>query len=222
MCGVRRKTPLLQPLVNFRLAKTGYRATAARLGARVGTLAADAARHNIPERARTPSELQTRCARCYLSSQFHSPRQMTAAIEARTEQAPLLGWWQLVSCEVEFQASGHRAPMYDTPTNGFLVFASDGRVMTVVEALRRDEPARDPESAHGMAYAGRYRVEGQHWLTEIDAACNVGWRGAIQERWFRIESDRLHVRSGWCVSPPHGGATIRVWLVWQRPTATAA
>jgi hypothetical protein len=142
---------------------------------------------------------------------------MTSPIEAPIEQAPLLGWWELVSCEVEFQTSGRRAPMYETPTNGFLVFAPEGRVMTVVETLRLPEPAPDPERAHGMAYTGRYRVAGDRWLTEVDAACNVGWRGAIQERWFRIESDRLHVRSAWCVSPPHGGATIRVWLVWKRP-----
>ena len=110
--------------------------------------------------------------------------------------------------------------MYDAPAQGYIVFSPEGRMMTVVEAERRQTPAGDREPAQGyrgMAYTGRYRVTGDQWLTDVDAASIVGWTGSIQERTFRIESGRLHVCSAWCVSPLHGSRTVRAWLIWKRP-----
>ena len=133
-----------------------------------------------------------------------------------SKHVALLGWWELVSCEVEFQASAERVLMYDTPAHGFLVFEPGGRMMALVEARYSD--ARAPR---GMAYTGRYRVNGNQWLTDVDAACGMEWTGSIQERFFEIESDRLHVCSAWCVSRHHGGETVRAWLVWKRMTGPA-
>ncbi len=146
-------------------------------------------------------------------------------MEARSEPAPLLGWWQLVSCEVEFQASGRREPMYGTSAHGYIVFAPEGRLMTVIEAADPSPPTRDREDTpgqRGVAYAGSYRVEGNHWFTHIEAASIVDWTGTVQERSFRIELGRLHVCSGWTLSPLHGGQSVRAWLVWERPTDAAA
>jgi hypothetical protein len=142
-------------------------------------------------------------------------------MEARSELAPLLGWWKLVSCEVELQATGSHEPMYDTPAHGYLVFAPEGRMMTVIEAAHRTADARHREyvdGQRGTAYTGSYRVSGDQWFTQVDAASLVGWTGTLQERSFRIVSGRLHVCSAWCVSPLHGGQTVRARLVWERPT----
>src|SRR5689334_20432493 len=97
---------------------------------------------------------------------------MRLPMEARSEPAALLGWWQLVSCEVELRASGQRRPMYDAPARGYIVFAPDGRMMTVVEVLHRRSNDNMPAS-RGMAYTGRYQVTGDQWLTQVDAASNV-------------------------------------------------
>jgi hypothetical protein len=136
-------------------------------------------------------------------------------MQQRSEHAALLGWWQLVSCEIELQSSGQRRPMYDAPACGYIVFAPDGRMMTVVEVLDR-HPTHNTPASHGMAYTGRYQVTGDQWLTQVDAASHVEWTGTLQERSFRIESDRLHVCSSWCQSPLHGGQTVRAWLIWKR------
>ncbi len=163
-----------------------------------------------------------------ISHTFH-PTDHTTSMNSPTESpsqlAQLLGWWQLVSCEVELQESGSRAPMYDSPACGYIVFAPDGRMMTVIEAVDRDPHFADgerPPAWHGMAYTGRYRVAGNRWLTDVDAASIAGWKGTVQERSFRIESDRLHVCSDWCLSPQHGGQTVRARLVWKRQEEAAA
>ena len=139
--------------------------------------------------------------------------------------ASLLGWWQLVSCEIELQASDTREPMYDAPAHGYLVFAPDGRMMTVIGVLQNGahaDPGTWPNASRGVAYTGRYRVEGNRWLTEVDVDSLPGWTGSIQERSFLIETDRLHVCSAWCVSPLHGNQVVRARVVWKRPSECAA
>jgi hypothetical protein len=150
---------------------------------------------------------------------------MSSVRETAIGYGPLVGWWELVSCEVQFQASGSRAPMYDAPARGLIVFGQDGRVMTVIE-VEQDTPRPDHlhrlPASRGMAYTGRYRVDGDRWLTEVDAALIEGWTGSIQERWFRVEADCLHVCSAWCVSPLHADQVVRAWLQWKRPLQQGA
>lgn len=143
---------------------------------------------------------------------------MKSSAEPASDHAPFLGWWRLVSCEVEFRVSGQRKPMYDSPACGFLVFDTTGRMMTVIEPLKHEvlEDNRKPrEARRGMAYTGRYHIEGSQWRTEVDASL-IGWTGSVQERSFTIESGRLHVCSNWCVSPLHGDEVVRARLVWER------
>jgi hypothetical protein len=147
---------------------------------------------------------------------------MSSAIKARSEPVSLPGWWQLVSSEVEFQKSGRRVPMYDRPARGYIVFAAEGRMMVVVEVRDDEAPAagRTPVPGdRGMAYTGRYQVEGSRWVTQVDAASLPGWTGSVQERTFHIDGNQLHVCASWCISPLHGGQTVRAWLVWERLTA---
>jgi hypothetical protein len=144
---------------------------------------------------------------------------MNSPPETPTDPSRLLGTWQLLSSEVELQDCGDRIPMYESPAVGYLLFAPDGRMMTVVEVPPDRPRAGEREQIHGyrgMAYTGRYRVHGNQWLTDVDVASIPGWSGSLQQRSFHLESDRLHVCSDWCVSPLHGGRTVRAWLIWQR------
>jgi hypothetical protein len=143
---------------------------------------------------------------------------MHSTINSSCARAPLIGWWQLVSCEVEYRDSGIRAPMYEYPAHGYIVFTPEGRMMTVIEVVRDNpsDPSREDSGFLGAAYTGRYFVNGSQWQTQVDAASIAGWTGSLQERSFRIESDRLFIISDWCLSPLHGGQTVRAWLVWKR------
>ena len=136
-----------------------------------------------------------------------------------TTLSSLLGWWQLISCDIEFQASGRLQPIYGTPASGYIYFDANGQMMTVIEALGPDPriPIVEAEqSRRGMAYAGSFQLMGNQWVTQVDAACNVGWTGTVQRRWFRVEGDHLLVHSDWGGSPQHSADSIRARLVWKR------
>jgi len=136
----------------------------------------------------------------------------------------LFGTWELASAEIEYQDSGERNPMYSAPAVGFLLFNSDFYMLTVVEVrlARTTAPklSPPPPGAHGMAYAGRWRLAGEELYIAVDAASLEGWTGSVQRRSVRVECGRLFLHSDWCQSPLHGNRIVRAWLVWQRFTAT--
>jgi hypothetical protein len=132
----------------------------------------------------------------------------------------LLGWWSLTSNEIEFRDGGARESMYGSPSRGYLIFTAEGRMMTCIEAEGRSPPTTEAEYARAFcstcAYSGLYRVEGNRWQTVLDACWNPGWSGTLQERFFRIEADALHVTSPWYVSPLHSGREVRAHISWKR------
>ena len=46
-----------------------------------------------------------------------------------------------------------------------------------------------------FAYTGRYRLEGNMWVTKVDAAWNPAWDGTDQVRYFVLDGDHLEVTS---------------------------
>ncbi len=136
--------------------------------------------------------------------------------------ASLLGWWRIVSNDVEFHSDGRREPMFGTAPRGYLIFTADGRMMTYVEAVGRTEPTTDSECARAYrsmcAYSGTFHVEGSKWITAVDMSWNSAWAGTQQARhfWLDRDQDRLHVASDWYSSPLHAGQLTRAHLVWER------
>jgi hypothetical protein len=64
-----------------------------------------------------------------------------------------------------------------------------------------------------FAYTGRYRLEGNMWITKVDAA----WDGTDQVRYFVLDGDHLEVTSMWQSSPNLPGAPVsRGILFWER------
>lgn len=117
----------------------------------------------------------------------------------------LLGSWRLVSYEREYQATGEREyPMGKAPT-GYIQFLPDGRMAVVITGEGRTVPTTDQERA-GLfntlvAYTGRYRVEGDKWVTTVDVAANPALVGTEQSRSFRITGERLQEMTGWLARP---------------------
>jgi len=149
---------------------------------------------------------------------------MEQSLTAKSDAAStvlLQGWWRLLSSEVEFRDSHEREPMYGVPAQGYLIFTPEGRMMAYVEACGRKAPTTDKERAgayHSMAaYSGRYRVEGDRWITSVDVAWNADWLGTEQDRRFLLQSDELFVVSPWYSSPLHADRVVCAHLHWARP-----
>jgi Lipocalin-like domain len=133
----------------------------------------------------------------------------------------MIGTWKLVSQEVEIQATGEKAPALGKSPTGYAIFTAEGRMMTVITADGRKSPTTVQERAdllnNMVAYTGKYRLEGDKWITAVDAAWNPEWVDTEQTRFFKIEGDRLEVVSQWRVMPnwPEKGMQRSI-LVWEK------
>ena len=132
----------------------------------------------------------------------------------------LIGIWKMVSWDVEFQDSGERRAVGGANPLGYLILTREGRMMTVGEADGRKTPQTEAERATAfqtmIAYSGTYRIEGDKWITKVDAAWNPAWRGTDQARSFRFDGDRLSVISMWQPNVNFGGRVARAILSWER------
>jgi hypothetical protein len=121
------------------------------------------------------------------------------------DNAKIQGAWKLVSYEVEVQATGEMMlPMGKKPT-GYVIFTPESRVWFVLTGDGR-KPANTVEEKAALldslvAYAGKYRLEGDKWITTVEVAWNPAWVGTEQSRPFKVEGTLLQVLTPWRVMP---------------------
>jgi hypothetical protein len=113
----------------------------------------------------------------------------------------LLGTWRLVSFGMEVQGHPDKTfPMGKMPV-GYISFMPDDRMAVVITAEGRKPAASDQERAalynSLVAYVGRFRVEGDRWITTVDASANPAWVGTEQPRTFKIAGDNLQETTPW-------------------------
>ena len=121
------------------------------------------------------------------------------------DREKVIGIWKLVSHEIEIQATGQKEPAYGRSPTGYAIFTAEGRVMFVLTGEGR-KPAQTIQDRATLldtltAYTGRYRIEGDKWITTVDVSWNPEWLGTEQTRFFKIDGDRLHVTSTWRTLP---------------------
>ncbi len=131
---------------------------------------------------------------------------------------PLVGTWRLVSFQMEHQGSGEKTfPMGRTPA-GYLSFMADGRTAVVITGEGRKAPSSDAERAalynSLVAYTGAYRIEGDQWITSVDASANPAWVGTQQPRSFKVNGDTLQETTPWF--PRADKTMIRVFNTYTR------
>ena len=133
---------------------------------------------------------------------------MVVAASFAADRDVLVGNWRLVSFEREYQATGEREyPMGRTPT-GYILFLPEGRMAVVITGEGRKAPTTDQDRAglfnSLVAYTGRYRVDGDKWITTVDVSANPAWVGTEQTRAFRVTGDRLQEMTAWAPAPTTG------------------
>jgi hypothetical protein len=109
------------------------------------------------------------------------------------ERPALVGIWKLLSYETEFQDGSPKRAMFGEHPTGYIIFTGEGRLMAVIEAEGRKAPSNDVDRAALLktliAYSGKYRIDGQRWITSIDTAWNPAWDGTDQVRTFHGHID---------------------------------
>jgi hypothetical protein len=118
---------------------------------------------------------------------------------------PLVGTWRLVSFEGEIQGTTDKLYSMGRAPVGYLSFMPDGRMAVVITAEGRKAGASDQERAalysSVIAYAGRFRVEGDKWVTSVEASANPAWVGTEQPRSFKVDGNTLQEETPWFPRP---------------------
>lgn len=136
--------------------------------------------------------------------------------------AELIGSWRLVSFELE-ATDGTISFPYGKDLTGYLFYNEQGYMSSAfMSAARSDVVGEDLASAaetssydQFMAYCGGYRVLGDKITHRVEVASLEVWIGTLQERWFKIDGDRLELLT----APLSVGGDAPVGrLVWERST----
>jgi Lipocalin-like domain len=132
----------------------------------------------------------------------------------------LVGTWKLVSIQFEFDDTKERVDMYGPNPLGYLVLTDNSRIMALVTASGRTSPSEDADSARlfksMMSYAGKYRIDGDRFVTTIDVAWHPGWMGTVQTRSFRIEGDRFSITTDVQTHPMFEARRGKGVIIWTR------
>src|SRR5215475_15933964 len=90
----------------------------------------------------------------------------------------LVGTWRLVSRQVITENSPPQ-DVFGAHPKGFLILTSEGRSMVLTTAETRRPGMGEAERAalhkSMLSYAGRYRVEGQDFITTVEVSWNEEW-----------------------------------------------
>jgi hypothetical protein len=114
----------------------------------------------------------------------------------------VVGTWALVSYTQQAPGAAPVKIWGEKPT-GYLTYLPDGHMFIVLGAEKRspagagaEGQARRAKLLDGLtAYAGTYTVEGDKIVHRVEVAWLPEWEGTKQPRWFKLEGDRLSVRT---------------------------
>jgi hypothetical protein len=130
----------------------------------------------------------------------------------------LVGNWKLVSWQVV--SDGEAKDLFGPRPRGYLLLTREGRAMALTTAQDRTPGESEAERAalhkSMLAYTGKYRLEGDEFITTVDISWNEIWNGSEQRRRFRIESNKLFIESAPAPSILFPGKVDFRRLVWER------
>jgi len=132
----------------------------------------------------------------------------------------VLGNWRMVSFFTEDVETKARNNLYGEQPRGFIGFTPTGRFFAVVTTAGRTAPKAMEEQAAAfrstIAYSGKYRLEGDKFITKVDVAWNEAWVGTEQVRFWRIEGDKLHIQSAPIPNPNEPEKKAIAILIFER------
>jgi lipocalin-like protein len=123
-----------------------------------------------------------------------------------------------VSLQTRIEDTGEVFDPYGPDPRGEIVFGP-GRVAGVVASGRAppaDEAGMAAVFRGMMAYSGRFTVEGDRIVTEVDAAWHPAWEDTRQIRLFELEGDRLTLTTEVQGHPSYPGRRLRGVAVFAR------
>jgi len=133
----------------------------------------------------------------------------------------LAGTWKVVSLITNFDGGDAVEPFGSNP-KGRLVLTPEGQWIIILTRADRG-PATNLEDKAALldsmlGYSGKYSVEGNRMTIRVDMSWNEIYSGANQNqtRFFKVEGDKLIIRSPEIVSAVRPGQKAVATLTLQR------
>ncbi|MCG2632759.1 lipocalin-like domain-containing protein [Bradyrhizobium sp. WYCCWR 13023] len=131
----------------------------------------------------------------------------------------LAGSWKLTAWTIQIIGGELTEPMGHDP-KGRAVFTPDGHVAFIIAAANRKPAANDAESAallkSLLAYTGKFTIESDRFTTKVDISWNELLTGQDQVRFFKLEGDKLSLRTAEQISAVYPGKKVVGTLEWER------
>jgi hypothetical protein len=110
----------------------------------------------------------------------------------------LYGSWRLISAKVQIiGVDAEPRDLFGPEPLGRLILTADHHMIVFLSAGSRKPPTNEAEAAAMMstmlAYTGKYRLEGDKFITTVDGSWNEATRGRDLIRAFKVEGDKLTV-----------------------------
>jgi lipocalin-like protein len=131
----------------------------------------------------------------------------------------LVGTWKLAAWQVQYVGEDAKEPFGANP-KGRMIVAPDGYWSVLIAKADRKPATNNAERAallrSMVAYTGKFTVEGDKITSTADIAWNEVNTGRNQIRYFKMEGDKLVIRSPEQASVLTPGKRVTTTLTWER------
>ena len=132
----------------------------------------------------------------------------------------LVGTWRLKSAYFVAQRTGNRLDILGAEPFGYAVFEAGGRMISILtpDARTRAGSATDPAALHKsmVAYTGRWSINGEKFVTQVDGAWDPSWVGTEQVRHFVFDGRTLSIRTTPLDHPSFPGEEVIGYVDWEK------
>lgn len=135
--------------------------------------------------------------------------------------ARLFGSWRLVSFKVH--VVGEDVPSRDIfgpQPFGRIILTPEHFMMAYLSRSDRKPPTNEVETtaliSSMVTYTGRFRLEGDKFITTVDGAWNEIYKANEQVRYFTLDGDKLSIQTAEMPSGVIPGKRVRSELLWER------
>ena len=130
----------------------------------------------------------------------------------------LAGSWKLNSWTIQIIGGEATEPFGPNP-KGRAVFTPDGFSAFMIARPDRKPATSDADSAallkSLMVYTGKFTVDGDKLTTNVDLSWNEILTGTAQVRFFKLEGDKLSIRTAEQASAVYPGKKVVGTLTWE-------
>jgi Lipocalin-like domain len=131
----------------------------------------------------------------------------------------LAGSWKLSSWTIQIIGGEATEPFGPNP-KGRAVFTPDGFSAFMIAKPDRKPATNDTDSAallkSLMVYTGKFTIDGDKLTTDVDLSWNEILTGTSQVRFFKLEGDKLSIRTAEQASAVLPGKRVVGTLNWER------